>query len=109
MRYLSAPWVGMLESGAWLRNATHANHCAQLFASQITGFHGLRLAAPVEANAVFIEAPEEILTRVSERGWKFYSFIGGAARFMFSWDADPVRIQELCHDLRECAAQTLKS
>ncbi len=25
MRFLSAPWVGMLESGAWLRNAEHAN------------------------------------------------------------------------------------
>ncbi len=29
MRFLSAPWVGMLESGAWLRNAEHANRCAQ--------------------------------------------------------------------------------
>ena len=24
MRFLSAPWVGMLESGAWMRNAAHA-------------------------------------------------------------------------------------
>jgi threonine aldolase len=33
MRFLSAPWVGMLESGAWLRNAEHANRCAQQFAA----------------------------------------------------------------------------
>src|SRR6202161_2393583 len=31
MRFLSAPWVGMLESGAWIRNAIHANNCAQYF------------------------------------------------------------------------------
>jgi threonine aldolase len=108
MRYLSAPWVGMLESGAWLRNAAHANRCAQFFASQIAGIPGLRLAAPVEANAVFLEAPENILALVSERGWKFYSFIGGAARFMFSWDSNLVRIQELCRNLMECAAQAQK-
>lgn len=109
MRFLSAPWVGMLETGAWLRNAAHANRCAQLFASQIIGISNVRLATPVEANAVFVEAPQDVLTRLSERGWRFYSFIGGAARFMFSWDSDPARIQELCSDLRECAAQTLKA
>ena len=29
MRFLSAPWVGMLETGAWLRNAEHGNACAR--------------------------------------------------------------------------------
>ena len=28
MRFLSAPWVGLFESGAWLRNAAHGNACA---------------------------------------------------------------------------------
>ena len=31
MRFLAAPWVGMLESGAWLRNAAHGNACARRF------------------------------------------------------------------------------
>ena len=31
MRFLAAPWVGMLESGAWLRNAAHANSLRQAF------------------------------------------------------------------------------
>jgi len=62
MRFLSAPWVGMLEGGAWLRNAEHANRCARQFASQIAGIPGVRLAQPVEANAVFVEAPEKVLT-----------------------------------------------
>ncbi len=33
MRFLAAPWVGLLESGAWLRNAEHANRCARHFAA----------------------------------------------------------------------------
>ncbi len=30
MRFLAAPWVGMLQDGAWLRHARHANAMAAL-------------------------------------------------------------------------------
>jgi threonine aldolase len=105
MRFLAAPWVGMLESGAWLRNAEHANSCARHFAAQVSDLPGVRLAAPVEANAVFLSASEEILNPIRERGWQFYTFIGGATRFMFSWDTDLSRVDALCRELKECAAQ----
>ena len=107
MRFLAAPWVGMLESGAWLRNAAHANSCARHFAAQIASIQGIRLAAPVEANAVFLSASEKILNSLQARGWKFYTFIGGATRFMFSWDSDLSCVDDLCRDLKECAAQAL--
>jgi len=47
---------GMLESGAWLSNAEHANRCAQQFALLIASIPGVKVVQPVEANAVFIEA-----------------------------------------------------
>jgi threonine aldolase len=103
MRFLSAPWVGMLESGAWLRNAEHANRCATHFAEQIAGIPGVRIASPVDANAVFILAADPILDGLRERGWRFYTFIGGAARFMFAWDSELSRIDDLVRDLRACA------
>jgi threonine aldolase len=109
MRFLSAPWVGMLESGAWLRNAAHANHCARYFAMQIAGISGLRLAGPVEANAVFLEAADDVLDRIRERGWKFYTFIGGAARIMFAWDTDLARVDVFCRDLKECVAEAQRA
>jgi threonine aldolase len=105
MRFLAAPWVGMLESGAWLRNAAHANSCARHLATRISTIPGIQLAAPAEANAVFLLASEKILDSVRARGWQFYTFIGGAARFMFSWDTDLSRVDALCRDLKECAAQ----
>jgi threonine aldolase len=105
MRFLTAPWVGLLESGAWLRNAEHANRCAQYFARQIEGIPGIRLAGPVEANAAFLEARESVLDRVRARGWRFYTFIGGAARIMFAWDTDIDRVDALCRDLKECAEE----
>jgi threonine aldolase len=105
MRFLSAPWVGMLESGAWIRNAIHANGCAHYFAAKIAGIPDLHVAGPVEANAVFLDAPEALLNRIRNRGWKFYTFIGGAARIMFSWDTDLTRVDAFCNDLRECSAE----
>ena len=104
MRFLAAPWIGMLESGAWLRNAAHANRCATHFAQQVEGIPAVRIASPVEANAVFLMTSEEILDRLRMRGWRFYTFIGGAARFMFAWDSDMRRVDELVRDLRACAA-----
>jgi threonine aldolase len=104
MRFLSAPWVGMLESGAWLRNAAHANQCTRRFAEQIADIPGVRLVQPVEANAVFLSVADGVLDRLRARGWQFYTFIGGAVRFMFPWDSDPARVDALAKDLREDAA-----
>jgi threonine aldolase len=109
MRFLAAPWVGMIQSGAWLTNANHANTCARYFAEQIRTIPNASVVPCVQANAVFIHATGEILETLRERGWKFYTFIGGAARFMFSWDSDLRRIDELCCDLRQCAEQPATS
>jgi threonine aldolase len=103
MRFLAAPWVGLLESGAWLANAKHGNACAQRLAAGIAGVAGIELMFPVEANAVFVQASEEVLQRLRERGWRFYTFIGGGARFMFAWDAQPARVDELIGDIRAAA------
>src|SRR5580658_8810866 len=103
MRFLAAPWVGMLESGAWLRNAEHANECARMFADRVEKIQGVKLAQLVEANAVFIQADPKVLERLRGLGWNFYTFIGGAARFMFAWDSDPERLDAFCRDLKACA------
>ncbi|WP_084582128.1 threonine aldolase family protein [Sphingomonas azotifigens] len=106
MRFLAAPWVGMLEDGAWLRNARHANGCAQQLAGQIQGLPGVELMFPVEANGVFVRAPEAVLEGLRSRGWRFYTFIGGGARFMFAWDADPARVDQLAADIRAVSSGT---
>jgi len=103
MRFLAAPWIGLMESGAWLRNAAHANGCARYFADQIETISGVRISSRAEANAVFVTAADEVLDALRQRGWKFYTFIGSGVRFMFSWDSSHERIDELCRDLRECA------
>lgn len=104
MRFLSAPWVGLLEDGAWLRHAAHGNRCARRFAALVEGIPGVSIRFAVDANAVFLDADAALLDRVRDRGWVFYNFIGGAARFMFGWDADPDQVERLAGDLRAAAA-----
>ena len=104
MRFLAAPWVGMLESGAWLTNAQHANQCARYFAERVAAIPNINITSPVDANTVFLSASDKILDQLRERGWKFYTFIGGAARIMFAWDTDLTRVDALLTDLEACAA-----
>ena len=103
MRFLSAPWVGMLESGAWLSNARHANQCAQYFAERVARIGNVQVVSAVEANTVFLNTSDQILESLRGRGWRFYTFIGGAARIMFAWDTDLKRVDALLGDLEECA------
>ncbi|SDF87171.1 low specificity L-threonine aldolase [Pseudomonas seleniipraecipitans] len=105
MRYLSAPWVGLLQNDAWMRYATHANRCAQLLADLVKDVPGVSLMFPVEANGVFLQMSEPALAALTARGWRFYTFIGaGGARFMCSWDTEEARVRELAAAIREVMA-----
>ena len=97
---MAAPWLGLLEGGAWLKNAEHANACAKRLADAVVGLPDFKLMFPVQANAVFLAAGEDRLQALRDRGWRFYTFIGGGARFMFAWDADPARVDALARDIR---------
>jgi threonine aldolase len=61
------------------------------------------VVSSVDANTVFLSTSETILERLRGRGWKFYTFIGGAARIMFAWDTNLKRVDALLSDLEECA------
>lgn len=106
MRFLTAPWLGMLESGAWLANGRHGNACAARLKDRIAELPGVDLMFPVEANAVFLRMRQAALERLRGLGWSFYTFIGGGARFMFAWDADPSRVDELAEDIRAAVHQS---
>jgi threonine aldolase len=104
MRYLSAPWVGILRSGAWLRNAQHANQTAAEFEAGCRQIPGIEQLFPRQANSVFLRLPAKVEAGLRERGWRFYQFIGaGGARFMCSWDTTSADVQALLADLRELA------
>jgi threonine aldolase len=105
MRFLAAPWVGMLRSGAWLRHAAHANAMAARLAAAIGAVPGVTVVHPVQANAVFAQLPPAAAAALRARGWRFYDFIGsGGARFMCAWDTRPEDVDAFAADLATAAS-----
>lgn len=101
MRFISAPWVGMLADGAWLRNARHANAMAARLESNLATMPAVKLLFPRQANAVFAELPRPAIDGLRARGWRFYTFIGaGGCRLMCAWDTTPSDVDAFTEDLR---------
>jgi len=105
MRFLTAPWLGMLKDSTWLRRAAHANGMAQRLSRGLAAIPGVRLLYPTEANAVFAALPSAVHEQLVERGWRYYTFIGqGAARFMCSWATTEADVDALLADVAAAAA-----
>ncbi len=67
-RFYAAPFIGMLEDGAFVRHAAHANAMARRLAEAMP----FKVTHPVEANGVFVEMDEPTLARLHASGWFVY-------------------------------------
>jgi len=107
MRFLSAPWVGLLQEGAWLRHASHANAMAKRLESALRHLPRVQIVYPVQTNSVFARIPDEILQAMYRRGWKFYTHVGSAdeARLMCSWDTTEQDVDSFAADLSELVSK----
>jgi len=106
MRYLSAPWLGMLAGDAWLSHARHANRMAERLAERLVKLPGVSLHAPREANGVFVNLPQHCANQLRASGVDFYTFIGGAARFMCSWATTEAAVDELAQRIESLISET---
>jgi threonine aldolase len=103
MRFLAAPWVGLLKDNTWLRNAKHANQSAAILESKIKEMLELKILYPREANAIFVRMPVNISEAMFAKGWHFYSFISpDIIRLMCSWNTTEESINEFIVDLKSC-------
>jgi len=105
MRFLAAPWLGLLRDGAWLRHAGHANSMATELERGLRVLPGISIAHPREANAVFARLPPPVVAGMHARGWQFYNDVGpsGAARLMCAWDTRPEDVAAFLADVSELA------
>jgi threonine aldolase len=102
MRFLSAPWVGILQDGAWLRHARHANEMARRLEAGLRGIPGVGISHPVQSNAVFAKFPPPAERQLRARGWCFYTGVitPDESRLMCSWDTTTADVDALVADLR---------
>ncbi len=106
MRFLAAPWVGILRDGAWLRHARHANAMAQRLEAGIRGLPGVTPSYACQANAVFVRMPQSLVQALHARGWMFYQMhCQEEYRLMCSWDTTEADVNAFLKDVMELATK----
>jgi threonine aldolase len=104
LRFLAAPWAGLLNDSVWLENARRANERAKTLAEKLTGA-GMKLEFPREASAVFLRMPDELAAQLQGRGWQFYKFIEpDVYRLMCSWAVTETDVDDFVRDLKSSRA-----
>jgi threonine aldolase len=99
MRFLAAPWLGLLNGDVWLRNARHANEAACELAQRLRNEAGIESVFPVESNAVFVQLDDQLVQGLHARGWRFYKFVEpDIYRLMCSWSTTDEEISMLVGD-----------
>jgi threonine aldolase len=76
MRFLSAQLEAYITEDLWLRNAEHANQMARKLAQGLVELPGVKLCHPVEANELFIQLPEAVISGLLADGFQFYRWEG---------------------------------
>ena len=100
MRFLAAPWVGLLTDAVWLHNAEHANRASRQLAERLRSEAKIDIVFPVEANAIFLRMSEALVRGLHESGWDFYKFIEpDVYRLMCSWSVTGADIADFVGDI----------
>jgi threonine aldolase len=98
-RFLAAPWIGMLEDGAWATRARHAN----AMAARLAAASPFAVAHPVEVNGVFLDMDEPAYSRLRKSGWFAWRVLDGSVRFMCSWATTAEAVDDLAATLKAIA------
>jgi len=72
MRFLSAQLEAYIKDDLWLRNARHANRMARKLAQGLAELPDVKLCYPVEANEIFVQLPNTLITGLLAEGFQFY-------------------------------------
>ncbi len=105
MRFISAQLLRLLEGDLWRETAGHANAMARRLGDAAAEVPGVRIAYPLQANAVFAALPRPVIERLHEQ-YHFYVWDedAGVVRWMCSWQTTPDDVDALAGALREAVA-----
>lgn len=105
MRFLAAPWSGLLADDVWLKNARHSNEMARLLEEKLRAARLGQPAFPRQANALFVHLPNDIAEKMLKLGWHFYKFLEpDIYRLMCSWSVTETELEEFVADFRAVRA-----
>jgi threonine aldolase len=76
MRFIAVQLTALLTDDLWLRNAGHANRMAKLLEEKVRKIPGVKIAQPVQANAVFASLSRAAIDELLKK------------YFFYIWDED---------------------
>jgi len=94
-RFASAQLLAYVEDGLWLELARRSNALAARIDAGLRGAPGVRLAAPVEINEVFVNAAPELLDALERDGIRYSRRARDYARFVTRCDGTEAEIAQL--------------
>ena len=97
MRFLSAQLEAYITDDLWLKNAAHANNMAAQLAQGLAGVEGSKFCHRVEANEIFIQLPESVITAVLAESFLFYRWDEYTVRLVTAFntrEADVIALVE---------------
>lgn len=107
MRFMSAQFDALLADQLWLSNARQANAMAARLAEAVSDVPGLRLAYPVQSNAVFAILGRDQVARL-QQDWNFHVWAGLAeqesvVRWMTAFDTSGAHVDAFAAAIHETA------
>ena len=111
MRFISAQLAAYIADGLWLRLAERANRQARRLAAGLEAIPGASLAAPAEANELFVTLPRAVIDGLAEAGVLFYSWpetdpATTTIRLVTRHDTDESEVDALIETAHRLATET---
>lgn len=101
MRYMAAPFLGLIRSARWLHHAEHANQMAAILAEGLLR-QGIVPVFERQTNAVFVDLDGPLVEALFRSGWRFFRGSGHQrVRLMCSWNTDAAEVHAFLNALAE--------
>lgn len=106
-RFIAAQFKALFTNELWKEMALHSNQMAQLLAAEISKIEGVTITQKVEANALFVILPKEVVEPL-RKAYRFYDWNveTGEVRWMCSFDTTKEDVMEFVEKIKELIAKT---
>lgn len=103
-RFIAAQFKATLHNDLWKKLAIHTNALAREFEKQVSGIAGVRIAHPVETNAVFLIMSPELHAKMQQHAYFYYwNDLKKEVRLVFSFDNTTEEITHFVKLLKQYA------
>ena len=103
-RFIAVQFQTLLDNKLWQQLAKHTNDLAKIFEKEIGDIPSVKIAHPVQTNAVFLNMPKSLYQQMQELAtFYWWNEQHSEARFIFSFNNTAEEVRRFARKLRELA------